>query len=77
MHGVEKPADVKRMRRMNDAEYAATWAAHFKVGAATLNHTVADVFVLLAISGWRSSEARCLKWSEARSGAPDCDARRH
>jgi integrase len=23
-----------------------------------------DIFRLLAVSGWRSSEARCLKWSE-------------
>jgi integrase len=60
---VEKPKDAKRTRRMSDAEYLQLGKA-LDGGCATLNRTVADVFKLLAISGWRSSEARCLKWSE-------------
>jgi integrase len=61
--GVEKPKDAKLTRRMSDAEYLQLGKA-LDGGCATLNPTVADVLTLLAISGWRSSEARCLKWSE-------------
>jgi integrase len=28
------------------------------------DNAAADMFLLLAMSGWRSGEARCLKWSE-------------
>jgi integrase len=61
--GVEKPSDMKRTRRVSDLEYAQLGSA-LDGGCATLNRTVADVLMLLAISGWRSSEARCLRWSE-------------
>jgi integrase len=57
-HGIEKPADVKRMRRLSDAEYVQLWVA-LQSGGQT-----ADMFLLLAITGWRSGEVRTLKFSE-------------
>jgi integrase len=63
VHGVDRPADVKRTRRMSDVEYGQLGRA-LDGGCATLNRTVAEVLRLLVISGWRSGEARCLKWSE-------------
>jgi integrase len=53
----EKPADVKRNRRLNDAEYA-------QFGAALDNNMTSDIFLLLAVTGWRSSEAKNLRWTE-------------
>jgi site-specific recombinase XerD len=59
VHGLDKPADVKRMRRLSDAEYAQLWSA-----LSDGDNAAADAFLLLAISGWRSSEAKNLRWSE-------------
>ena len=57
-HGIEKPKDVVKLRRLSSVEYE-------KLGAA-LNgdNAAADVFLFLAISGWRSSEANNLRFSE-------------
>jgi integrase len=57
-HGIKKPADVKKMRRLSSLEYAQLWRA--------LNgkNIASDIFLLLTGSGWRSGEARLLKWSE-------------
>jgi site-specific recombinase XerD len=57
--GVDKPKDVRRTRRLSDAEYAQL---HRAIGVA--NPTFASVVTLLAVSGFRSGEARYLKWSE-------------
>jgi integrase len=57
VRGVDKPKDVKRMRRLSDGEYA-------QLGSALRNSSVSDIFLLLAVTGWRSSEARLLKWNE-------------
>jgi integrase len=59
VHGLDKPAEVKRMRRLSDAEYAQLWRT-LENG----DNAASDVFLLLAVSGWRSSEAKNLKWSE-------------
>ena len=59
MRGIEKPTDRKRLRRLSVAEYAQLWGALQNDG-----HVASDVFLFLAISGWRSGEARLLKWSE-------------
>ncbi len=56
--GIEKPTDVKKTRRLSDVEYQQLGMA-LNGGGAT-----SDVFLMLAISGWRSSEARLLKWSD-------------
>lgn len=55
--GVEKPKDVKRNRRLSDAEYA-------QLGTALKGNALSDIFMLLTVTGFRSSEARLLKWSE-------------
>jgi integrase len=56
--GIVKPKDVKKTRRLSISEYA-------QLGNA-LSHTSVphDVFLFLAVSGWRSNEARLLKHSE-------------
>jgi integrase len=59
VHGLDKPADTKRMRRLSDAEYAQLWSA-LENG----DNAASDVFRLLIVSGWRSGEANNLRWSE-------------
>jgi integrase len=55
--GVEKPAEVKRNRRLSEAEYR-------QLGMALKGGVISDIFLLLAVTGFRSSEVRLLKWSE-------------
>jgi integrase len=56
--GITKPKDNRKTRRLSIAEYA-------QLGTALSTATVPnDVFLFLAVSGWRSSEARLLKHSE-------------
>ena len=55
--GVEKPAQTKRTRRLKDGEYA-------QLSAALNGGIISDIFLLLTVTGWRSGEARLLKWSE-------------
>jgi integrase len=59
VNGIDKPADRKKLRRLSDVEYAQLGAA-----LSNVSQIAADIFKLLAISGWRSSEWRLLKWSE-------------
>jgi integrase len=58
--GIKKPADVRRVRRLSNLEYAQLWQA---IGSAS-NATAASIITFLAISGWRSGEVKILKWSE-------------
>jgi integrase len=55
--GLEMPADVTRNRRLSDAEYA-------QLGSALKGGMISDIFLLLAVTGFRSSEAKNLRWSE-------------
>ena len=55
--GVEKPPEVKRNRRLSEVEYA-------QLGAALNSDMISDIFLLLAVTGFRSSEAIKLRWSE-------------
>jgi integrase len=57
VRGVEKPKDVKRNRRLSDAEYT-------QLGSALNGGTISDIFLLLAVTGFRSSEAKNLRWDE-------------
>jgi integrase len=57
VRGIEKPKENKKMRRLSDAEYA-------QFGAGLKGNALSDIFMLLAVTGFRSSEARLLKWSE-------------
>jgi integrase len=59
VHGLDKPTDVKRTRRLSDVEYAQLWSALEKE-----KNVANDVFLFLAISGWRSGEAKNLRFSE-------------
>jgi integrase len=63
--GIVKPKDVKKMRRLSEAEYAQLGTA--LNGSSSVPN---DVFMFLAVSGWRSSEANNLRWSE-------CDLERY
>jgi integrase len=55
--GIEKPKETKKMRRLSEAEYA-------QLGAALNGGVVSDIFLLLAVTGFRSSEAKNLRWEE-------------
>jgi integrase len=57
VHGVEKPADVRRNRRLSDEEYV-------QLGAVLDDSMVSDIFLFLAVTGFRSSEAKNLRYSE-------------
>ena len=57
VRGIETPKDNKKLRRLSVAEYA-------QLGRAPDGNVARDVFMLLAVSGWRSGEARLLKYSE-------------
>lgn len=59
VRGIETPKDNKKSRRLSVVEYA-------QLGRALNNgsNIAADIFSFLAISGWRSGEARLLKFSE-------------
>ncbi len=61
--GIETPPDNKRLRRLSNAEYRQFWNA-VNGGAPMLDNIVSDVFLFLAVTGFRSGEARGLKWSE-------------
>jgi integrase len=54
---VKKPATQKRNRRLSDAEYA-------QFGSALDGSMISDIFLLLAVTGFRSSEAKNLLWAE-------------
>jgi hypothetical protein len=56
--GIEKPAQTKRTRRLGNDEYQ-------QLGAALKGGTISDIFLLLAVTGWRTSEAKNLLWSKA------------
>jgi integrase len=47
----------KRTRRLSEAEYA-------QLGAAINGSAISDIVLLLAVTGFRSSEAKNLRWSE-------------
>ena len=59
VHGLDKPADVKRMRRLSADEYAQLWSA-----LEGEKSVASDVFLFLTISGWRSGEAKNLRFAE-------------
>ena len=57
VRGVEKPTEVKRNRRLSQAEYA-------HLGSALNDDMASDIFLLLAVTGFRSSEVKNLRWDE-------------
>jgi len=57
VRGVVKPQDAKRTRRLSEAEYA-------QLGSAINGSAISDIVLLLAVTGFRSSEAKNLKYAE-------------
>ena len=63
VHGVMRPADGQRDRRLNDAEYEAFGAALRAAEAASVWPAAIAVARFLALTGWRSGEALALRWN--------------
>jgi integrase len=64
VHGVTRPADGKRDRRLTDTEYEALGSALRRAAAANIWPPAIAVARFLAVSGWRSGEALALRWDE-------------
>ena len=56
--GIDKPAETKRTRRLSELEYQQFGKAVNGGGI------ISDTFLLLSVTGWRSSEAKNLRWAE-------------
>ena len=63
VHGIEKPADAVKLRRLSSAEYEKLGDV-LNGGAPALERSVADIILMLAVSGWRSGEVSNLRWAE-------------
>ena len=63
-HGVMRPADGRRERRLTDGEYKALGSAIRKSESAHMWPAAIAVTRFLALSGWRSGEALGLRWDE-------------
>lgn len=64
VHGVMRPADGRRERRLSDAEYTALGAALRQAEAQHFWPAAAACARFLALTGWRSGEALGLNWAE-------------
>jgi integrase len=58
--GIVKPKDVRKTRRLSEVEYSQLQKAIDGVS----NPMFANVFLTLAMTGWRSGEVKNLRWSE-------------
>jgi integrase len=59
--GLEMPPDVHKLRRLSNGEYQQIWKA---INTGATHETASDIFLLLVLTGWRSGEAKNLKFSE-------------
>jgi integrase len=64
VHGVVRPADGRRDRRLTDAEYAALGTALCAAQASKIWPPAVAAVRFLVLTGWRSGEALALRWSE-------------
>jgi integrase len=64
VHGVLRPADGRRQRRMTDDEYKSLGTALRKAEKANIWPAAIAVARFLALTGWRSGEALALRWDE-------------
>jgi integrase len=64
VHGVMRPVDGRRERRLTDDEYKALGDSIGKGEAAGIWPPAIAVARFLALTGWRSGEALGLRWSE-------------
>jgi integrase len=63
-HGVLRPADGRRERRLSDEEYKALCEALRKAETANMWPPAIAVARFLGLTGWRSGEALGLRWDE-------------
>ena len=68
VHGVVRPADGRRERRLTDDEYKALGVALRKAEAAHMWPAAIGVARFLVFTGWRSGEALGLRWDEIDLG---------
>jgi len=64
VHGVMRPADGRRARRLSDDEYKALGTALRKAEEASIWPPAIAAARFLALTGWRSGEALGLVWAE-------------
>src|SRR5215831_21360673 len=64
VHGVMRPADGRRHRRLTDAEYEALGSALRAADTVGIWPAAIAASRFLALTGWRSGEAIALRWSE-------------
>jgi integrase len=64
VHGVMRPADGQRKRRLSAAEYAALGAALRQADAERIWPAAVAAARFLALTGWRSGEALGLRWTD-------------
>jgi integrase len=64
VHGVMRPADGKRDRRLSDADYAALGVALRRAEGKHVWPAAVAAARFLALTGWRSGEAMGLRWSD-------------
>ncbi len=63
VHGVMRPADGRRERRLSDDEYAALGGAMRRAEAEHFWPAAIACARFLAVTGWRSGEALSLRWN--------------
>jgi integrase len=68
VHGVMRPADGKRERRLTDDEYTAFGTALREAAALRFWPAAVAAARFLALTGWRSGEALGLRWDEVDLG---------
>jgi integrase len=64
VHGVARPADGRRERRLSEDEYKALGKALRLAAAATIWPAAIAAARFLTLTGWRSGEALGLRWDE-------------
>ena len=64
VHGVMRPPDGRRERRLSDEEYGALGAALREATAQNIWPAAIAAARFLALTGWRSGEALGLRWAE-------------
>ncbi len=64
VHGVTRPADGRRERRVSDGEYKALGNALRQADAARVWPAAVAAIRFLALTGWRRGEALGLRWDE-------------
>jgi integrase len=64
VHGVVRPADGRRERRLTDGEYRALGAALRQAEVARIWPAAIAAARFLVLTGWRSGEALALRWEE-------------